>query len=65
MREIIIIIAICIPFMLLTAWAVVDAALRSFGSAGKRALWIVVASIPFVGFLIYFIFGRRKGKKPI
>ena len=65
MREIFIIIGICIPFILLTAWAVVDSALKDFGTLGKKVLWIVVASIPFVGFLIYFIFGRRKGKKPI
>ena len=63
MREILILAGICILFVLLTAWAVVDAALRDFGSTGKKALWIIVASIPFIGFLIYFIFGRRLGKK--
>ena len=64
MREILLIIGICIPFVLLTAWAVVDAALRDFGSTGKKALWIILASIPFIGVLVYFIFGRRMGRKP-
>ena len=63
MREILIIIGLCIPFMLLTAWAVVDSALKDFGTPGKKALWIIAASIPFIGFLIYFIFGRRMGRK--
>jgi uncharacterized membrane protein YhaH (DUF805 family) len=65
MMAALIIIGLCIPFMLLTAWAVVDGALRDFGSTGKKVLWIVIASIPFVGFLIYFIFGCRKGRKPL
>ena len=64
MTTALIIIGLCIPFMLLTAWAVVDGALRDFGSTGKKVLWIGVASIPFIGFLIYFICGRRMGRKP-
>jgi uncharacterized membrane protein YhaH (DUF805 family) len=65
MREIFILTGIFILFVLLTAWGVVDAALRDFGSTGKKALWIIVASIPFIGFLIYFAFGRRLGRKPL
>jgi len=48
---------------LLTAWAVINVAYKDFGSKGKKAFWWVIASIPFVGFLIYFIFGFWRGKK--
>ena len=37
---------------------------QSAASTGQKALWWIVASIPFVGFIPYFIFGIRKGKKP-
>lgn len=48
---------------LLTAWAIVNVSQKDFGSIGKKAFWWVIASIPFVGFLIYFIIGYRKGVK--
>jgi len=58
---------------LLTAWAVVNVAKKDFGSTGvakkdfgskgKKAFWWVIASVPYVGFLIYLIFGFRKGVK--
>ena len=47
----------------MTAWAVVDSALKDFGTPGKKALWVAVAALPYIGFLIYFAFGFRKGKK--
>jgi hypothetical protein len=48
----------------MTVWAIVDVAQRDFGTAGQKALWWIIASIPFVGFIPYFLFGFRKGKKP-
>ena len=59
-----IILALCVPFFLLTVWAIVDVAQRDFGTLGKKTLWWIIASIPFVGFIPYFIIGIRKGKKP-
>jgi len=56
-------IGISIPFFLMTMWAIVDVALKDFGSVKKKALWGVIAFIPFIGFIIYLIFGFRKGKK--
>ena len=56
-------LALCIPFFLATVWAIVDVAQKDFGTTGKKALWWVVASVPFVGFIVYLIFGFRKGKK--
>ena len=57
-------LGLCVPFFLMTIWAIVDAAQKDFGTAGKKALWWLIASIPFVGFIPYFLFGYRKGKKP-
>lgn len=63
LRAILVFLALCVPFLLGTIWAVVDVAQRDFGSPGAKAAWWVIASIPFVGFLAYLLFGLRKGKK--
>ena len=56
-------LALCIPFFIATVWAIIDVAQKDFGTVGKKALWWVIASVPFVGFIVYLIFGFRKGKK--
>lgn len=56
-------LGMCIPFFFATIWAIVDVAQKDFGTTGKKALWWLIASVPFIGFLIYLIFGFRKGKK--
>ena len=58
------VVLIVVPFMLLTVGAVVHAAQKDFGTGGRKAAWMLVASIPFVGFAVYFIFGARQGKTP-
>ena len=58
-------IKISVVFYLLTLLSVVDIVRKDFGTIGKKALWGVIAMIPFVGWLIYLIFGFRKGKKPV
>ncbi|MBU4344765.1 MAG: PLDc N-terminal domain-containing protein [Proteobacteria bacterium] len=63
LKTITVFLALCILFFLMTVWAIVDVAQKDFGTIGKKALWGVIASIPFVGFIIYIIFGFRKGKK--
>ncbi|MFC1858010.1 PLDc N-terminal domain-containing protein [Thermodesulfobacteriota bacterium] len=57
-------ITLCIPFILATLWAITDAAQKEFGTMGKKVQWMFVAAIPFVGFMIYLLFGFRKGQKP-
>ncbi len=52
-----------VPFFIGTIWAVVDSAQKEFGSPGRKAAWVAVASIPFVGFIIYLLFGFRRGRK--
>jgi len=53
-----------IPFFVLTVWALVDVFVKEFGSTGRKALWAVVAAVPFVGAPVYLLFGFRQGRKP-
>ena len=57
------VLLLSIPFMLLTVWAVVNAAQKDFGTMGKKVFWLFVAAVPFVGWLLYFALGAWKGKK--
>ena len=56
-------LVLCIPFFLATIWAIVDVAQKDFGTTGKKAQWWIISSIPFLGFIVYLLFGFRKGKK--
>lgn len=50
-------------FLTLTMLAFMDVAKKDFGSTPKKALWALISLIPFIGWLIYLIFGFRLGKK--
>lgn len=56
-------ITICIPFVLASLWAIIDAAQREFGTLQQKVVWMFVAAIPFFGFLIYLAVGIRKGRR--
>lgn len=45
----------------LTMLAMVNIILKDFGSMRNKALWGIIALIPFVGWLIYFMFGAKRG----
>jgi hypothetical protein len=57
------VLLLTIPFFFGTIWAIVDVGQKNFGSVGKKALWGIISAVPFVGFIVYLIFGFRKGKK--
>ena len=57
-------VKIGVVFYIFTIAAIIDIARKDFGSIGMQALWALIALIPFVGWLIYLIFGFRKGQKP-
>ena len=57
-------VKIGVVFYLLTVLAIIDIAYKDFGTIGKKAMWGLLALIPFVGWLIYLIFGFMKGKRP-
>ncbi len=56
-------IKIGVVFYIFTIAAIIDIARKDFGSIGMQALWALIALIPFIGWLIYLIFGFRKGQK--
>ncbi|MDP3283696.1 MAG: PLDc N-terminal domain-containing protein [Desulfobacterales bacterium] len=58
----IIVIGTGIFFLLMTWWAVIDISKKDFGSIVTKALWGFTAMIPFLGPLIYFAIGYRRGK---
>jgi len=64
LQTVAIVLALVAPFFFGTIWGTVNAAQRDFGTLGKKAMWLFVAAIPFVGFIIYLIFGMRKGRMP-
>lgn len=55
--------AIGLIFLALTMTTFIDVAKKNFGSTSQKAIWALISLIPFVGWLIYLIFGFRKGKK--
>ena len=56
-----IIIVSGIILWLLTALALIDIITKNFGSLKNKVIWFVIAFIPVIGWLIYFIFGLKKG----
>ena len=54
-----------VAFFLLTCLAILDIARKDFGSIQMKALWgFLVAMVPFIGVVVYFLIGARKGKRP-
>jgi hypothetical protein len=47
----------------LTMLALVDIIKKDFGSPKIKILWHFVALIPLIGWLVYLLFGYRKGRK--
>ena len=54
-----------VAFFLMTCVAILDIARKDFGSIQVKALWaFLVAMVPFIGVLIYILFGRTRGSLP-
>ncbi len=45
----------------MTCIAIVDIARKDFGGIEKKAAWGFTALVPFIGVIIYFLFGYKKG----
>jgi len=65
LKTILTFIAMTIPFFLLTIWMLVDISMKQFKSPGEKAAWWILTLTPFIGWLIYLIFGFRRGEKPV
>lgn len=63
-RAISLFIAVVILFFLMTLWALVNISIKRFKTIGEKAAWWLIALIPFIGWVIYFLFGSRRGVKP-
>ncbi len=47
----------------LTMLALIDIILKDFGSTKAKIIWHFVAVIPIAGWLIYLVFGFKKGQR--
>ncbi len=61
MDTFVIIVGIGVIFWGLTMLAIVDIILKDFGSIKTKALWGAMSLVPFIGWLIYFLVGAKKG----
>lgn len=52
-----------IVFYVITCLAMFDIAKKDFGKLAYKFMWGIIALIPFIGCIIYFVFGYRTGKK--
>ena len=50
-------------FFLLTCAAILDVARKDFGGIEKKAMWGFISLAPFIGPVIYFTLGFKRGKK--
>ncbi|MFO7753742.1 MAG: PLDc N-terminal domain-containing protein [Desulfobacteraceae bacterium] len=50
-------------FWALTMLALIDVILKDFGTLRKKAVWFLTAAVPFAGWLVYLVFGFRKGTR--
>ncbi len=59
-----IVIVTGVIFFSLTCCAIFDVARKDFGSMKKKALWGIIILLPFIGPILYFSIGFKKGKVP-
>jgi len=59
-----VILLLSIPFFLGTIWGMVNAAQKEFSTVAIKITWILIAGIPFIGFIIYLLFGFSRGRRP-
>jgi hypothetical protein len=52
-----------ITFYVITCVAILDIVRKDFSSLIEKAAWGFVSMVPFIGCIIYFIFGFRRGQK--
>ncbi len=56
-------VAIALLFLIFTMVSFVDAIKKEFNTHKQKMLWVLITLIPFIGWLIYLLFGYRQGKK--
>jgi len=63
MHTITVISVIGLIFLLITWAALIDIVLKDFSSMPVKVIWGFIVLIPFIGCLVYLLFGYRKGKR--
>lgn len=51
------------PFFIATIWALMDVSIKKFPSPKEKAMWWLIAIVPFAGWLIYLVIGFWRGEK--
>lgn len=64
LNTIAVVVGLTLPFVVFSIGCIVHAAGRDFATDGQKMLWILIAGIPFIGFIIYLAVGLRKSRKP-
>jgi uncharacterized membrane protein YhaH (DUF805 family) len=57
------IVLVGLLFYVATCCAVIDIARKDFGNIQTKALWGFISLIPFIGPVVYFGIGYRRGNK--
>jgi hypothetical protein len=58
-------LGVVLAFLALSWWAIRDAFSRDFSSPSEKMIWVQVSVIvPFLGGIVYLLFGRKRGSKP-
>ena len=47
----------------LTMLALIDIIRKDFESSKAKVVWHIIAIVPIIGWLIYLVFGFKKGKR--
>jgi uncharacterized membrane protein len=63
-NTILVVVGLTLPFIALSIGCIIHAAGREFESDNQKMAWILIAALPFIGFLIYLAVGLRKSRKP-
>jgi hypothetical protein len=52
-------------FAIVSLLAIRDAFFRDFGSPQEKMFWVQLSVlVPILGGIVYFLFGRKRGRKP-
>lgn len=62
-NTILVILGLTLPFVALSIICIIHAASREFASDNDKMVWVLIAGIPFFGFLVYLAVGLRKSRK--
>lgn len=59
-----IVVAVTALFLLLSWWSIRDAFRREFASTNEKIFWVQLSVlVPFLGGIVYFLVGSKRGKK--